>query len=478
MDVSYRKDLRHNYLVIAKPDNSDDEAYSVCMLEANSIEGIIRPEPRSIDNQVFYYYDITAKQSIDTIYVKSKINYEQLKSLFANLADLTLFAYEYLLNENDLLLDPEHVYIELASGQAFVSYIPGYGKDIGKQMTTLIEYLMNKVEYNDKDAVLYVYNLYAVCRDEGFSFNNLLSAIKESKTDKLVRSESRKGLNRSTRKDSKHEDAYGPDKDETVKKESAKEEYKPRIQIPVMMEKVSQESEIYYYPLRNYIYTGACILGAIMVLAICLNMKIVYTSMGNRIDYSKLMALLLILMIIIGYLMKIIWDKNNRLTKIISKEEYIDPRVEYSDKLQVEKKSEHIKIEDEYSFPMRNLETVKQLEDKTELTVLLNADPSSYGCCLVPEDKDSYSVIPIKDFPFVIGKQKSNVDYFIDKEVVSRYHIKITKEDDNYYITDLNSTNGTTLNDKPLSCYQRNKIINDDKVSIAGIEYSFQRSYR
>lgn len=71
MDVSYRKDLRHNYLVIAKPDNSDDEAYSVCMLEANSIEGIIRPEPRSIDNQVFYYYDITAKQSIDTIYVKS-----------------------------------------------------------------------------------------------------------------------------------------------------------------------------------------------------------------------------------------------------------------------------------------------------------------------------------------------------------------------------------------------------------------------
>lgn len=483
MDVSYRKDLRHNYLVIPKPDNSNDEAYCICMLQANSIDGIIRPEPRTIDNQVLYYYDITSKQSIDTIYVKRTINYEQLKSLFTNLADLIEHTYEYLLNEHDLLLEPEHIYIELASYQAYVSYVPGYKKDIGKQMATLIEYLMNKVDYNDKDAVLYVYNLYAVCRDEGFSFNNLLTAIKDSKADKLVMTESRKGLNISTKKDSNRGNTYyldkeDSDKDELVKKESAKEEYKSIKQIPVMMEKVSEESEIYYYPLRAYIYTGACLLGAIMVLAICLNMKIVYTSIGNRIDYGKLMAMLLILIIVIGYLMKIIWNKNNRLTKIISKDEYIDPRVEYNEKLGQDNKPEHIKpehikTEDEYTFPKRKSEATDKSDDKVELTVLLNSDQPYFGCCLEPEDKDTSSLIRIREFPFVIGKQKNNVDFFLDKEVVSRYHVKITKEDDNYYITDLNSTNGTTLNDKPLSCYQRHKINKDDKVSIAGIEYSF-----
>ena len=78
------------------------------------------------------------------------------------------------------------------------------------------------------------------------------------------------------------------------------------------------------------------------------------------------------------------------------------------------------------------------------------------------------------NFPFVIGKYKNNVDYLLDKEVVSRYHLKITMEDDKYYITDLNSTNGTYLNEKPLPCYKKHEIVSGDEVSIAGIKYIFR----
>ena len=98
MDVSYRKDLLHSYLVIPMPDNSSDEAYCVSMLQANSIEGIINPEPRNIDNRVLYYYDITSKQSIETIYIKNTLKYNELKSLFTDFADLIEQTYEYLLN--------------------------------------------------------------------------------------------------------------------------------------------------------------------------------------------------------------------------------------------------------------------------------------------------------------------------------------------------------------------------------------------
>lgn len=450
MDVSYRKDLRHNYLVISKIDNSNAEAYCVNMLQANSIDGIIKPESRNIDNQVQYYYDITSKQSVETIYIKNTIKLDKLKKLFVDLANLIEQAYEYLLNENDLIIKSDQIYIDLTTERANVAYLPGYNKDLEAQMITLIEYLMNKVEYNDKEAVLYIYNLYAACRDEGFSFNNLLSVIRESKPPR--------GVN--IIKD--------------IKQEVPPKEHRENIQIPVMMEKISDESEAYYYPLRTYIYTGACILGATLVLIIVINMRIIYTSIGNRIDYGKLMALLLILIFIIGYLMKIIWNKNNRLTRIISKQEYIDPRVDYSHKLQADNKSEHIKKEYEYTTPKKRSETTDVSEDKTESTVLLNADIPSCGCCLEPEDMDTCNLISITDSPFVIGKQKSNVDYFLDKEVVSRYHVKITQEEENHYITDLNSTNGTSLNDKPLSCYQRHKLTKDDKVSIAGINYIFK----
>ena len=468
MDVSYKKDLRHNYLVISKPDNSDDEAYCVNMLQANSIDGIIRPEPRTIDSQVFYYYDITAKQSIDTIYVKSTINYEQLKSLFTRLADLIECTYEYLLNENDLILVPDYVYIELASSLVYIGYLPGYNKDIERQLVTLIEFFMNKVDYNDKAAVLYIYNLHAVCRNEGFCFNKLLAAIREEGADNSTKKENKKGSSLRAKKDYRQEDTAKTDEEE-----ASREEYKPIRQIPVMMEKISQEREAYYYPLRTYIYSGACILGAIMVLLICLNMKIIYTPIGNRVDYGKLVALLLILIIIVGYLMKIIWNKNNRLTKIISRQEYIDPRDEHNQKPQAERTAEHLKTEHENPLPKRKAEAIDKANDIIDSTVLLNAEPPSGGCYLEPENLDDYKVIHIRDFPFIIGKQNGKVDYLLDRDVVSRYHVKITKEEETYYITDLNSTNGTTLNDMPLPCYQRYAINKGDLVSIAGIRYSF-----
>lgn len=471
MEVTYRKDLHHNYLVIAKPDNNDDEVYCVYMLQANSIEGIIRPEPRVIDNQVLYYYDITGKQALDTVYVKGRIEYEQLRRLFTKLADLIECSYEYLLSENDLVIAAEHIYIELTSSRIYIAYLPGHRQDIKNQLTALIEYLMNKVDYSDKDAVLYIYNLYAVCCNEGYSFNNLLSAIREEITDKATKREGKRGPGISIKMEHLQEDAIPTDKEAV-----AHEEPKPKRQIPVMMEKVVQEREKYYYPIRTYIYTGACIIGAIMILVISLNMKLIYTAIRNRIDYGKLFALLLILLIGTGYLMKRIWDKNNRLTKIISRQEYIDPRIEPMNKPQVESRpvrSEQINAAYEPDISYKKAEKADKPEERADFTVLLNADFSSYECYLEPEKQDEFSVINIREFPFVIGKKKENVDFLLDREVVSRFHAKITKEDGSYFITDLNSTNGTTVNDIPLACYQRHKINENDRISIADISYSF-----
>lgn len=456
MEVSYIKDLHNNYLLIAKKDGSSKESYSIQMLQENTIKGIIRPKPRIIDNQTLYYYDITSMQPIDTIYIRNKLNCEQLKNIFLNISNLIDQAYEHLLNENDLILVPEYIYIELATGQANVCYLPGNDKDIRKQIADLIEYLMNKVDYKDKEAVLYVYNLYAVCRVEGFSFNEFLMAVKESKTDNSI-----KDNNPEQKKASKLKNT---DNIETVE-----------AQIPLMMEKILDDEEQYYYPLSAYIYTVTSLISAILILVISIKSKILYTALGSRLDYGKLMVLLVILLCIVGYLMRYIWDKKNRLTRIISRQEYIDPRDDYKIKNPSTDEPEQSKEFYEYTGTENKPKLIEQPEDRSNSTVLLNAGRPSLGCYLKPEYEEIYETIEIKEFPFVIGNLKSNVDYCLDKEVVSRYHVKITKEEDVYYITDLNSTNGTCLNEKPLACYQRYEIIKEDKVAIAGIKYSFQK---
>lgn len=558
MEVSYRKDLRHNYLVIPECEGSDGEAYSIRMLQVNSVSGIIKPDQRIIDNQVLFYYDITSRQSLQIAYEKAPISYEQLKSMFLSLADIIDQIYEYLLNENDLLLEPEYIFTELSTGRLYICYLPGYNRDLRKQIVSLIEYMMNKVDYKDKEAVLYIYNLYLKSRDEDFSYSSILSAIKEEKQDNPIKKEMDKTMERikSRENNNKIKLPEAVIDDHIDSKNNIK-------QIPVMMEKISDDQEQYYYPLKTYIYTGLCGLGAVSVLFISIKTKLIYTSLGSRIDYSKLLVLLLMLLSVTAYLIKKIWDKKNRLTKIISKTEYYYP--EYEDVFHKEKDVIHINSANEpvlnrmsgqkqdllkrfrnnsyfhnkhgqisdlqkesdkepeidknfwqncsldtgseqsksdienlsirdchinydIDFSAKDLHKGQHKEitaqhneeyvqdNNINPTVILNADVSSYLCYLKPEEKDIYDDIKINSFPFIIGKQKGFVDYCLDKETVSRYHVKITKEEDGYYITDLNSTNGTCVNNNPLSCYQRTELKDKDQVTIAGIKYTFHVS--
>ncbi|NLY48895.1 MAG: FHA domain-containing protein [Clostridiales bacterium] len=488
MEVGYKKDIRNSYLVIQMTDNCSSEAYCVNMLQENRVEGIIKPEPRNIDNRVLYYYDITSRQSLETVYIKKSIRYEKIKNLFMDLADIIERTYEYLLNENDLVLKPEHIYMDLDKEKTWLCYLPGYGRDIGAQITALVEYIMNKVEYSDKEAVLYTYNLYAACRDGGFSFNHLLSVIRGDKQEgnKNMTGAGNKefilGFEESKEIHSIPEDGninYNHGKNAgNAKKNACSEKFSADRgagrHIPVMMEEVvTDEKEIYYYPLTTYIYTAACVIGAVCLVIIAINMKLVFTAMGNRLDYGKITALILVLMIITGYLMKIIWNKRNRLTRIVRKQDYIDPTDNDNTYIYKSKETSGDKVketgESVFSEPRR---TGKQ-EDKPEMTVLLNSAPALSECRLEPENKDNNEIIQITDFPFVIGKLKNHVDYCLNKDVVSRFHVKITKEDEGYFITDLNSTNGTTVNDKPLPCYQKQAITRGDRIAIAGIKYVF-----
>lgn len=501
MKITYIKDLHHNYLVIPADQDNTDEAYCVKMLSENSIDGIIRPEHRIIDGQVSYYFDITSKQSLDVIHGKTSINYKKVKKLFIELLDLISRSYEYLLNEDDLVICPEHIYIELSTEQVHICYLPSYNKDLGKQITEVVEYIMNKLDYKDKEAVLYVYNIYSICKEEAISFSALNELVRRDKHEGPINIETKNRTSSTNNKTSISE---------PVIKEQNHIKQDPIKQIPIMMEKILEDKEQYYYPLKTYIYTGLCTIGFIIILALSFSTKIVYNSFANRIDYGKLFALILILVCVSGYFMKKNWDKSKRITRIVSREEYVDPRYEDGDQNKnfkirdIDKDNLNNKLKDKQNNKAKekpkdkiveksidkSIDKIKlskrdwTIEDKTNKledpkayvvqTTLLNRNSSNIESYLEPEREDLYEIIKVNDFPFVIGKQKDNVDYWLNNEVVSRYHVKITKDKDIYYITDLNSTNGTSLKEKPLSPYQRYEIQEGDEVKIAGIIYRFR----
>ena len=73
----------------------------------------------------------------------------------------------------------------------------------------------------------------------------------------------------------------------------------------------------------------------------------------------------------------------------------------------------------------------------------------------------------------VIGKMETAADAVIDLPTVSRIHAKIRKQDGEYYLTDLNSRNGTSVNGKMIKSSEEYCLQDQDEVDFAQARYVF-----
>lgn len=551
MEIEYKKDLMHNYMVITEKDYKKIEPYILKILENQVIEGLLPITHRLLDNKLLFYYEITAKQSMKYILDKAALTYDKVKQLCATILQTLERTYDYLLPEEDYMISPEFIYIDVITFKPSLCYYPGYGGSINKQMNCLMEYLMNKVDYNDKEAVLLVYQLYAVTREDGFNFYRFKEVLKEdTKTngkDSTVANGKQKTTNEKTVREANSrvtigEEIYAEDiklykSNDGINYESketgnikAIKDNGNSLEMPVMMERIEGEKEVSCYSLRTYLYTVGCILGGILIIALAITTKLLYNTFGNQIDYSKLFALLLIVGCTEGYLLKKILDKKYKITKMIKTCDYIDPtkdgnqqgdsesnkqrkvdkkqkksqtvisrqtnkmtekpikadqlsKINIDSNFNIEKAipSDRLMKEKEYFEDTFNKKTITSkevipAEDDFNPTCLLNPMSEKKQLLMLKAlDETSYMNITLVSFPFFIGKLKKNVDYCLDKDVVSRFHAKITQEDNAYFLMDLNSTNGTFINQQPLITYQKKEIKFGDEISFADIRYQFSK---
>ena len=84
--------------------------------------------------------------------------------------------------------------------------------------------------------------------------------------------------------------------------------------------------------------------------------------------------------------------------------------------------------------------------------------------------RERNSVVLVND-SYLIGKLKSKVDIYIDDASVSRIHARIQKEETEYYLCDMNSTNGTYLNGRRLGIQEKVPIHVSDEITFAGLGY-------
>lgn len=108
-----------------------------------------------------------------------------------------------------------------------------------------------------------------------------------------------------------------------------------------------------------------------------------------------------------------------------------------------------------------------EIEEKTVL--LTDVNPSGK---LVYDGQNQEDDFLVNKDIFRIGSGKGN-DAILKAKTVSSNHAKIEKEGNDYYITDLNSTNSTFVNNVELPYRTKVKLKIMDKISFANVNYTF-----
>jgi pSer/pThr/pTyr-binding forkhead associated (FHA) protein len=114
----------------------------------------------------------------------------------------------------------------------------------------------------------------------------------------------------------------------------------------------------------------------------------------------------------------------------------------------------------------------KEDDDKTVLLRRPAFGSASYNTPSLVYEDGRHTMI--RQFPFLMGKMKSRVDEVIDGEGISRIHAMLKEQDGRYFLSDLNSLNGTGVNGRMLEANETVEICNGDTISLAQTALTFQ----
>ena len=436
---------------------------------------------------------------------------------------------EYLLSECDFVVEPDYIYISLPAYEVSLCYLAGYEKDITDQLIRLIEYLMNKVDYNDEQGVLLIYGLYKISREESLTLDKFKTFLNKrhhkepdpGKNHKNIHKESndrkdasdnvkigtadilnnenlpenkKKGVAVKKKKDKKITDTKSGDKDQkgkrgrdkrnekekaggrsdqdkTAKRKQSKE-IPGKLTIPVMEERIDSEEEILVYSGRTISFLVLSVIVYIIIIYAGYKLNFYQDSYSGEVDMVKMSGYILVLSTAEIYTLNKFLQKKNKVPKIKEKTEYVNSILEYEDAAAIDKNEDLIFNKDIYEE-----DSPPELNDyDSEKTTFLRKEEEPVYI-LESIDPLEYKNIKIIEFPFFIGKLNKQVELPANSNVISRFHAKIEEKEGKFYITDLNSTNGTFLNSTQLEANETKELCVNDEVSFANIRYWFKNLF-
>ena len=420
MNISYQREMKRNYLIV-ETEKRDEIPFEQNMLEQNQIDGVLHFQVRKKDTDIRFFYEITSKQPLFRLLEGQSVQAGQIRTLVRGIAYALEHMEQYLLSENCVLLTPEYLYVEPESLKVWLCLVPGLERDFPEDYSRLLEYLLGKVDHKDKESVVLAYGLYQETRKENYGMEDILRLAQQ----KLEVNHAGREAETETVREFERYQEY-PEREYM---ETAQDGYGAKQRRSAIQDRKAGNAETDWKP-------G-------MVRARQIQTDTVKESSG-----------------LFGR-----WKQRR-------KERREEKQREQEREMQMPWDTMFVsETSPDYGTPLS-----VHLPQQSSGTVLLNPESRESGSVarrLTALDAGETDIV-ILYYPFIIGKQENLADYILDRETVSRLHLRIDQKDGRYYVQDLNSTNGTMVDGGMLENNETAEIWEGVEVNIAGVRYRFE----
>lgn len=183
MEISYRRELEHNYLILEQ--ENYEENYQTEMITKNKIPGLLECRLSRLNQRASLCYEITSKQNLRLVLERKRLSEYELRSLLEGIRTAARSCGEYLLEPRFLILDPEFLYLDPDEWNFLFCFFPQ--EEEGYSLFSLAEYLLDHLDRQDPGAVTLGYEFYREAGEENPSLDRLLEKHTEEYTCEKIR---------------------------------------------------------------------------------------------------------------------------------------------------------------------------------------------------------------------------------------------------------------------------------------------------
>ena len=395
LETKYYKDFRHNYIILKLADSAAD-LYQCRMITGNQIEGLLPCKERHINGEILLYYEITSKQNLASLYESGRIGSRQLRQLFVQLKTVWERMSGFLLNEGNLLLGPEYIYEDVETKELSFLYYPC--EPDKKYISVLLEFLLDKVDSEDGEAVELTYKMLELVEKDQFVLDEVLQWFEQdcaqidkerTRIPKQPQEEPEFPGRETAEREYQYEEACGGE-NETEK---------------------SREKTAF-----GWLLSGAAGLGILSyILGVC--------QLPQRETICLVAGLFLSGAVFASSGIYLLLSRGRKREASGGGSALEKP---YQETFVCEK------VQERAGSAHGNTIFIPWVE---------NGENKLYGV-----GKGNKNHIDLSRLPLTAGKLAGSVDIVINDQSVSRRHVKFAREENKVYMTDLNSTNGTFKN--------------------------------